>query len=777
MSMSMKISSFKRLLLSLLLMASVALMAGCGSDGKDGAPGPQGPQGPTGATGPQGPAGPPGEDGQDAVASYDPESCAVCHAEVGEEGHQAIYDMYSDASKLDLKVLEIKSVAASGAFNVTMKVSIKKNGAAFVDADGLPSLNQKRFYIQGYDAATRSFPGSMNKSLSNPVAVSGQPGVYQVSATGVSFQPEKTNAQGYAYVAQGPLDVEGMTLYDDVSNAGMAYGNADEYDSYANVSGCEKCHGTPYMKHGYRAAAVDGLSDFAACKSCHYDDRNGNHQDWQQIVDDPVAWGNGDSAKIPEYAYLASVMNDTHMSHAMEFPYPQSMSNCVTCHEGKIDKVTDNKFFVATTCKSCHGVKTRPDEYNDLTFYSKRAPSMEDVWANANVAWHDIEDNCFACHGNGVGPTFSELHSGYNAEIYTTAGERYSDLYKAEITSVSMANNKVDIRFTGNTDLMTSPMALVSFYGYDTKQFIVASHTRDANRNRMEKVIGTANPLFTEEADSAQGNWHIVLDTTAFAATPSIPEMIADGVIKRLEVSVRPTVRINDEVVATNGVSKTLVLGNNSIDDNYFKGVNAVVDVEGCNACHDALATTFHSADRGGNITLCKHCHEPSSGGSHLEMASREIASYAHAIHSFQAFDPGDINFWDPVEANIYNLHVEHTFPNFTIKNCESCHLEGVFDVPDQSESLPAVLSAADINDAGPNGEDTWNRKIGAVPSYVVGPASKACGGCHRAEFINEDEAGELAAWNSHTGTNGYLVVNDDGVWNEVVAKVMSLFK
>ncbi|MGA9575606.1 MAG: hypothetical protein WBS20_16825, partial [Lysobacterales bacterium] len=122
-------------------------------------------------------------------------------------------------------------------------------------------------------------------------------------------------------------------------------------------------------------------------------------------------------------------------------------------------------------------------------------------------------------------------------------------------------------------------------------------------------------------------------------------------------------------------------------------------------------------------------------------------------------------------------LHIEHVFPNFTIKNCEACHLEGVFNVPDQSESLPAVLSAADMNSAGPNGEDTWNRKIGAVPSYVVGPASKACGGCHRAELINEDKAGELAAWNSHTGANGYLVENDDGVWDAIVAKIMALFE
>ena len=37
-------------------------------------------------------------------------------------------------------------------------------------------------------------------------------------------------------------------------------------------------------------------------------------------------------AQKKDLAYTTTVMNDVHMSHAMEFPYPQSMSNCVTCH-------------------------------------------------------------------------------------------------------------------------------------------------------------------------------------------------------------------------------------------------------------------------------------------------------------------------------------------------------------------------------------------------------------------------------------------------------------
>jgi OmcA/MtrC family decaheme c-type cytochrome len=557
----------------------------------------------------------------------------------------------------------------------------------------------------------------------------------------------------------------------------VTFGNADEYDSYANVEGCEKCHGSPYMKHGYRAAAVNGLPTFSACKACHMDDRAGGHEDWQQIVDDPVAWGNGDSAKLPKYAYTRRIMNDVHMSHAMEFPYPMSMSNCSTCHEGQIDKITADKFFNAETCKSCHGIQARPPEYDNgdepggLAFYEKRAPSMETIWENRGVGFHDIEAqaNCSSCHAGG----FPEFHNGYDSQIYDADGNRYADLYQADITSLSMTDGLLDIKFTSNTDLMTAPQVYVSFYGYGAKQFLVASHTRDDNNQRMEYTIGSDHPLFSEEADSAQGNWHVVLDTTAYASDPTLAEMIEDGKIERLEVSIRPTVQVGGMTVATNAVSKTLELASNTIDDDYFKGANAVVDVAGCNACHDALGTTFHSPDRGGDITMCKHCHEPSSGGSHLEMQSREIASYAHAIHSFQPFDTDEVDFTDKVEAKLYGLHIEHVFPNFTIKNCEACHTEGVFDVPDQTESLSAVTSASWEGIVWADGHP---RNIGNVPSYVIGPASKACGSCHRAEYIKEDRPGDLGSFNQHTKAGGYLVEAATMPWDAVVADIMELF-
>ena len=96
-------------------------------------------------------------------------------------------------------------------------------------------------------------------------------GQYTLTQTARAFSPELSNAEVYIYVAKGKLATEGMQLYSDVANAGKAYGDVATYVSTANVSACENCHGAPYRKHGYRMATVSNLSDFAACKACHYD--------------------------------------------------------------------------------------------------------------------------------------------------------------------------------------------------------------------------------------------------------------------------------------------------------------------------------------------------------------------------------------------------------------------------------------------------------------------------------------------------------------------------
>lgn len=76
---------------------------------------------------------------------------------------------------------------------------------------------------------------------------------------------------------------------------------------------------------------------------------------------------------------------------------------------------------------------------------------------------------------------------------------------------------------------------------------------------------------------------------------------------------------------------------------------------------------------------------------------------------------------------------------------------------------------------------DSWDRNISDVPAVVVGPAARACGGCHRAELINEDLAGELTMLNLHMTQGGYLISTDreeaPGLLLNVIDQMMDLFK
>jgi OmcA/MtrC family decaheme c-type cytochrome len=617
-------------------------------------------------------------------------------------------------------------------------------------------------------------------------------GQFSAPITGLTFAPESSNAQVYVYVAKGKLNTEGMALYADVANQGQAFGDAGTYASTANVSGCEKCHGAPYRKHGYRMATVSGLADFAACKVCHYDNRKGGHEAWQLLVDDvaryaalqaladatPATNDSADNfmtaAENAKYAYTANAMNDTHMTHAMEFAYPQEMANCVTCHEGKLVSILTTTNFTVATCRSCHPVTgtggTDPKRAPALTTLMSAAAFNHATQIAAGLyADSATPPTCNGCHDGGIGPAFSTIHTGYNSMIYAADGTKYADAITATITSATLTNNILNMKFSVADSLATgftvTPTVQVSFYGYDAKDFIVSCHTSDANGKRMEKTIGTANTLFTEVPTGVANSWEVNLDLAAYAKTPSIPQMIADGKIKRMEIGVLPAVKNTAGVtLGLNAPSKTFDIASNGFVDYYAP----IVDANKCNTCHDQLATTFHSGNRGGNVTVCRMCHTTFSGGSHLELQSRSIDSYVHAIHSFQPFDIGDIDFTNPEETLHVQHHIESTFPNFTIKNCEACHTAaGVYEVPNQTKSLPGILSGSDYVEG---------RNINNVPSYVSGPATRACGGCHRAVFVNEDDANGLASFNEHTKTNGYLIPNATGVLDTVIETIMSYF-
>lgn len=766
------------------------------------------------------------------------EACATCHSGASSiarsgPGHQASYNqLYQNAAMkvTNLAFAQATTTAPGDTSALTFKMA--KNGAAFdcTQADTIGS------YWTAYDAASKTFPSDL--SLAGTTTYNAATGVctitkkFTAAADIATLTAIATNADGMIalYGADEVLETvpakhmqKAKYPFAAVLRQGPAMGAPTApFESRANVSGCENCHTQPFNKHAYIPGTVDDntpgtasgtTQQFYVCKACHFDQRDGHVPFWQllqeaKLADPATAAGKAlrnhaaavdagteqiTAAETAKYAYKARLMNDVHMSHAMEFPYPQSMKNCVTCHEGKMDE-TSGIFrpanFTAETCISCHSA-------DGIVAKMKAAPYPHTTLvADVNTL---KSTNCMGCHG-AFAPSFKTIHTGgYDPKIYSATGVRYSTAILAKIDSATYdsATNVLDVKFsaTGTAGSYKAsdikPTVIVGLYGYDTRDFIVAAHgtAADGKRN-LEHVWGDGNPRFTD-VSGANGAWEVKVDLSLWK------DMIGTGKsVKRLEVAVLPQVdhavlktvdrsgKTVPDVLGLDAPSRTFDLVQNKFDDAYY---SPIVNVKrttiagtagdrtvGCNTCHDQLATTFHSGIRGGNITVCRLCHEKANGGAHLQVQSRSIDSYVHAIHAFQAFDMKDINWADPFEAMEYRHHTSTEFPRFGLgqapTDCESCHVPGKYGVPDQSKSLPALLSASDTLKGMTN-------PIGSYPAYVTGPAANACGSCHRSDKIIGADAGGLSTVWSHWKQNGYLLQDVPTLWNAAVAKVMAPFK
>jgi hypothetical protein len=439
---------------------------------------------------------------------------------------------------------------------------------------------------------------------------------------------------------------------------------------------------------------------------------------------------------------------------------------------------------------------------------------MQDIWKEKNVdtfSFHPVamDSPCSTCHDGATAPSFKELHSGYNEVIYDPAtGNKWSATKKAAITSVTKTGNKINIKLSA-TDTKMTPEILISFYAYGTKDFLVSSHTRGsdtlckttdstgaivASPCRFEYIVGSNlntdqlddNGLFTEVATGTPGTWDVTADLGAYVQPTTtgladIPTLISSGKVSVIEVTLLPILDVlnseGEEVgLAAEGAHSAYAItkgdGALAAKADYFSGANAIVKEDSCNKCHDALGTTFHDPAYGSDTQNCRNCHVPTSGGSHLEMQSRSIDSYAHAIHRMQWFDAGcpsgpnkpasgttpavtncSTDLTDPVVAKRYTEHTNSMWPLFTLNACQGCHAVGKFEKVLDKNSIPALLSASVVNKTS-----TWKR--GPQNAMVVGPADKACVSCHRTAAINADDTEALEDLNAHMVGQSYMIDN-----------------
>ena len=680
--------------------------------------------------------------------------------------------------------------------------------------DTLATAGTKTFYATYFDTATGTFTTAKTFSFSGihfkGFSADGNGAQYTATKAAPPFTVEtSTSAMVYAYVTTAsavPAPTTGHYLLPgNVASAAKVYG-AVPYTSAANVSGCEDCHGAPYSKHGYRQAKVAGLNDLVSCKACHTDQRAGSDADWFIKADDPANYVSPPTAaQQTKYAYTANLMNDTHNTHAMEFNYPQSMANCVQCHSGKLASILTDANFKPTVCKSCH-VVTGPVGGVERG----RAPPLATIFANkgftalhtmdlyaATAGGVDVDPAaCNVCHkAGGAGKTFAQIHVGWNKSIFSdfsdsnATGTRYSDSIKVAVGATAWAagTNLLTIPFTiagTAANALVKPTVVVALYGYNSKDFVVSGHGSAADGTSLleytDGAVQRSNPnlsansarLLLSPSSTTAGitSWTATADLTTWAAMISAGTVT--GTVKRVQVNILPSVgldqtKVIDEkeynspgtvnpnwnrAIAVAGASVAIEIPAGTI--NASPPGTGIVSAAKCLACHEALGTTFHGPNYGSaGVVACRVCHWVGAGGFHLELQSRSIDSYVHALHSMQKMDINTIDMTDKVQSLRYLEHIDGNYPNFAGPlNCESCHAAGKYDVPDQTKSLPSMISASS------------NFKVGArnipntIAGQITGPAERACGGCHRAQMINEDDVSTLSAFLQHTTFAGSSV-------------------
>ncbi len=717
--------SLMRLLMLAMLVALLGFgLTGCGDDGSDGSNGKSAYEiaVENGFTGTE-------QEWLDslnaAAEEVEPESCAVCHPTAGTD-HQANYDDAMDTT-LNLTFGTVTATpVGDGTFTTTVPFTITKGGVAVdstVSGGKIAAFVQQRFGYAVYDATTGTFPTAAYFSTSGLTNDGG--GAYHLTDT-LDIDITATTTEVYSYVTQDPILNAGsydgedghIQLYREVFNAGQKPGTPFTYTSAAAVSACEKCHGTPYLKHGYRGADATNLDSFGACKVCHYDTRAGHSS--EEFF--------GDAS----YAYTADVMTDVHASHLNVFPYPQEMANCVTCHSGT--KLTDETLidenFTRAVCTSCHADV-------DATTNTTVALPLSAI----KPFWHDSAayTNCENCHspaGASYSSTttgFADVHPGYDMTKYASVADaeagtlRYTYFvdgvtYDATASSLTITWGAKDAADAAvnvlNLDATAGPVflglpaerdnesegirILVGYYGWGTHN--VAAY----DQYRKDDVI--ANTTY----DSTTG-----IATTTFPLTDKLATYDAS----KLEIGIIGVPEVDGTMVAVKSVTKGIVLADGSLVDR-----SGIVADAKCNACHDNIVihtNSSHGHTAVGNVNSCLFCHNTSSA-AHVTNQSRAIDSYLHDLHTF-------------VEEP------EFVYPMFSLQNCESCHVGATdaynapYNVPDQLAASGALIDAPD-------------------EPVTVGPGSKSCGSCHRANALKDGDLSGVAEINSHTKVFGYRV-------------------
>lgn len=534
-------------------------------------------------------------------------------------------------------------------------------------------------YFQGKncsDCLTDNGDGSYTLKLNKEINTLGKYAYDATATSGVYLGIQAVNATGSKLVENS------FHYWQPSSNTDQAKPKA----AIANET-CQSCHrlgqdGALAM-HGGKHVTLE------SCTFCHTDNNS-------YMKSDKDAAGN----VIKTYKYDGSIKGMAHEIHSHSYYngiYPQSASNCITCH--KPDETLEmadiwKADLDTATCMNCHN-----SQY--------AVPSWH--WNAEQGQIADGKENCVSCHNDPNGKRGAERGhyvQNDNAQAAATKVIFNSMTYNADTKTV-VANMSIKHGDTLATLAQIDPTpykyggftSAIVFNGIVSDDFIV-NYQKIGFNKFAQAADGTIDVTFTDDP----------IKVVKMMETPNVTVTLSS----QLHLCFNGKGAVADCKLSEDGKTATNAGPYSVSDTYYFKADGSKVvksprvqhaEMKDCQQCHTTSITHRFTNDLDG----CASCHNGTR-----DRDGKNSSNLAYIVHSKHYI------YSDPERKNLF----------FKKAECQACHGKDGF-------SLSKIAA-----DAAPV---AFGKTADGTEQLLVSPQTAACVSCHQGPYaLSSATAGHI---------------------------------
>jgi OmcA/MtrC family decaheme c-type cytochrome len=390
-----------------------------------------------------------------------------------------------------------------------------------------------------------------------------------------------------------------------------------------------------------------------------------------------------------------------------EVQFTKDIDNCTNCHTGGGNEA-DNWFEVpsAEACGACH---------DNLDFAT-----------GANHAGGSADNSeCLYCHSPG--------DPDYGADVVHRGEQRATEAarYEFAIDDIQIDGDALEIDYMVTRDGVPIDLGLSPEFNQGSSRATLLVGWSTSDYTNVDSGETPAEPLSLDgldiggEASDLGGNvYQVVADLDGTGASGTVTVAMNGRAVFDLDGDGT----YDDTAPVRNDYWSVNVDGGRA--DPFGDAVERrdVVDVDKCNACHDAsgLGISLHGNNRTGEIQVCVLCHNPDATDINVRPAAPDLGvdgkaeesidmkRMIHQIHSGAELANGVVIYG--YRSSIHDYSNTEFIGNRM--NCEGCHDPGTYGAAEAANTLPSTIdTGADVADP----EDDLN----------ISPIAAVCSSCH----------------------------------------------